>query len=45
MIFQDSMTSLNPTMRVGKQMVEAILVHQKISREEARDTPSASLEK
>ena len=36
MIFQDSMTSLNPTMRVGRQMVEAILVHQKISREEAR---------
>ena len=37
MIFQDSMTSLNPTMRVGRQMVEAILVHQKISREEARE--------
>lgn len=37
MIFQDSMTSLNPTMRVGRQMVEAILVHQKISWEEARE--------
>ena len=37
MIFQDSMTSLNPTMRVGRQMVEAILVHQKISREEAME--------
>ena len=37
MIFQDSMTSLNPTMRVGMQMVEAMLVHQKISRVEARE--------
>lgn len=36
MIFQDSMTSLNPTMRVGKQMIEGILCHQKISREEAK---------
>ncbi len=36
MIFQDSMTSLNPTMRVGKQLVEGILRHQKISRAEAK---------
>ena len=36
MIFQDSMTSLNPTMRVGRQMCEGILRHQKVSREEAR---------
>ncbi len=45
MIFQDSMTSLNPTMRVGRQMVEAILVHQKISREEAREHSISLLEK
>lgn len=38
MIFQDSMTSLNPTMRVGKQMCEGILKHQKVSREEAKKT-------
>ena len=37
MIFQDSMTSLNPTMRVGRQLVEGILRHQKISRAEAKD--------
>ena len=35
MIFQDSMTSLNPTMRVGRQMCEGILRHQKVSRQEA----------
>jgi oligopeptide transport system ATP-binding protein len=36
MIFQDSMTSLNPTMRVGKQLMEGILKHQKISKAEAK---------
>jgi len=37
MIFQDSMTSLNPTMRVGKQMCEGITKHQKQSRKQARE--------
>lgn len=36
MIFQDSMTSLNPTMRVGRQLMEGILKHQKVSREQAK---------
>jgi len=36
MIFQDSMTSLNPTMRIGRQLTEAILKHQKLSKEEAK---------
>lgn len=36
MIFQDSMTSLNPTMRIGKQLMEAILKHRRISKEEAK---------
>jgi oligopeptide transport system ATP-binding protein len=35
MIFQDPMTSLNPTARIGRQITEAILKHQKVSRKEA----------
>ena len=35
MIFQDPMTSLNPTIKIGQQIAEAILVHHpKKSREE-----------
>lgn len=36
MIFQDSMTSLNPIMRVGTQLVEGITRHRKISKNEAK---------
>jgi oligopeptide/dipeptide ABC transporter ATP-binding protein len=36
MIFQDPMTSLNPVRRVGKQLVEGVLLHQEISRRAAR---------
>ena len=28
MIFQDPMTSLNPTMKIGDQIMESILIHQ-----------------
>lgn len=35
MIFQDAMTSLNPTMTVGNQIVEAIRNHEKIGKAEA----------
>ena len=36
MVFQDSTTSLNPTMSIGKQIMEAVLIHQKISKREAK---------
>lgn len=36
MVFQDPMTSLNPTMRVGKQIVEGLIKHQKLNSYEAR---------
>ncbi|PKR83804.1 ABC transporter ATP-binding protein [Heyndrickxia camelliae] len=34
-IFQDPMTSLNPTSKVGNQIIEAVLKHNKVSRKEA----------
>lgn len=37
MIFQEPMTSLNPVFTCGDQVVEAIRLHQKISKDEARD--------
>jgi oligopeptide transport system ATP-binding protein len=36
MIFQDPMTSLDPTMRIGYQIEEAITLHRKIGRKDAR---------
>ncbi|WP_053365706.1 ABC transporter ATP-binding protein [Bacillus sp. FJAT-27245] len=36
MIFQDPMTSLNPTMRIGKQIEEGLIVHQKLGKSEAK---------
>jgi len=35
MIFQDPMTSLNPYLRVSEQIMEPLLVHEKISHREA----------
>jgi len=36
MIFQEPMTSLNPVFTIGNQIMEVILFHQKVNREEAR---------
>lgn len=37
MIFQDPMTSLNPTMTIGRQLMEGIMKHQGLSKKEARE--------
>src|SRR5690606_13108914 len=37
MIFQEPMSSLNPVFTCGDQVMEAILLHQKISKKEARE--------
>jgi peptide/nickel transport system ATP-binding protein len=45
MIFQEPMTSLNPVFTCGNQVMEAILVHQKVSKEEAKKKTLALFEK
>ncbi len=35
-IFQDAMTALNPTMRIGRQITESLMRHQKLSVEQAK---------
>lgn len=37
MIFQDPMTSLNPTMKVGKQIMEVLIKHQNMNGKQAKD--------
>ena len=37
MIFQEPMTSLNPVITVGKQIMEAVLTHEKMSKQEAKE--------
>ncbi len=43
MIFQEPMTSLNPVYTVGEQIVEAVLLHQKVNRRQAVAVAEQSL--
>ena len=43
MIFQEPMTSLNPLMKVGKQIEEAIKVHEKVTNTELKERAIAAI--
>ena len=45
MIFQEPFTCLNPVLRAGEQIDEAILIHEKISKKVAKSKTSSLLEK
>ena len=44
MIFQDPMTSLNPYLRISEQLIEPLLIHEKLSRRDALARGLAMLE-
>jgi oligopeptide/dipeptide ABC transporter ATP-binding protein len=43
-VFQDPMTSLNPTMMIGKQIAEAVRIHRDVSKEAAMDRAAEVLD-
>jgi peptide/nickel transport system ATP-binding protein len=45
MIFQDPMMTLNPVLRIDTQMMEAVLAHQRVSKEQARAMSRDALER
>ncbi|HKY25118.1 MAG TPA: ABC transporter ATP-binding protein [Gaiella sp.] len=44
MIFQDPMTSLNPVLSIGNQLIEAVMLHRDVTSREARDLAIAGLQ-
>ncbi len=44
MIFQEPMTSLNPVYTIGNQIIEAVILHQKVGKKEGRERAIALLE-
>src|SRR5690625_7123113 len=45
MIFQEPMTSLNPLFTIGSQMVEAVFIHEKISKKAAENNSIEMLQR
>ncbi len=43
MIFQEPMTSLNPVFSIGDQLIEAVSLHQKVGRRDAREIAATAL--
>lgn len=44
MIFQEPMTSLNPVMKIGKQIEEQLILHDSITKEQRKERVMAALE-
>jgi peptide/nickel transport system ATP-binding protein len=45
MVFQEPMTALNPLKTIGAQVAETVLVHEKVSRQEALSRAAEALER